>query len=134
MIEYSFHIQRFDFNAIHQWLSGSYWSANISKKRVEQGFKNSNVVIGAFSENKQIGIARCVTDTTRFAYIADVYVDEVYRGEGIATEMIKRLLEHPSLIDADCCYLFTKDAHDVYRKLGFTEYSTPERFMIRRKK
>jgi len=130
---YSFDIEAFDFDAIHEWLSQTYWSPGISKERIQQGFRNSTVVIGAFSDGKQVGVARCLSDTTRFAYIADVYVHPSFRGRGIARKMVSELLCHPKVADADKCYLFTKDAHEVYKKIGFGPFPTPNTIMTRKK-
>jgi GNAT superfamily N-acetyltransferase len=133
-MQYSHDINQLDFATVHDWLSQVYWSPGISRERVERAFRSSAIVIGAFAGNQQVGVARCVTDTVRFAYIADVYVAESHRRQGIATEMVRRLLAHPLAADADSCYLLTKDAHDVYRPLGFEVYPLPDRLMARRKR
>ncbi|HWB58735.1 MAG TPA: GNAT family N-acetyltransferase [Chthoniobacteraceae bacterium] len=130
---YSFELSEFDFDAIRRWLSGTYWSPGISRERVEKGFRASALCIGAFEDGRQVGVARCVSDTTRFAYIADVFVDEACRGRGIAKEMVKRLIEHPLVADTDKFYLHTVDAHRVYEGLGFKLFSHPERVMVREK-
>lgn len=83
-LTYDFDLAHFDFATIHTWMALTYWSAGISRERVEQGFRASALCVGAFHEGKQVGTARCVSDTTRFAYVADVYVEEAYRRQGIA--------------------------------------------------
>lgn len=130
-LTYSLNLQDFDFVVIQRWLSGTYWSPGISCARVEKGFRASTLCIGAFEQGRQVGVARCVSDTTRFAYIADVYVDEAFRGKGIAREMVKRLIEHPLVADTDKFYLHTVDAHRVYERLGFKLFPHPERVMVR---
>lgn len=130
MISYLFDLSSFDFERIHNWLTHSYWSPGISRERVEKGFQNSTVCVGAFYEGQQIGMARVVSDTTRFAYIADVFVDENYRKRGIAREMVRQLMNHPTLSDAGKWCLMTLDAHGVYESLGFEKTRTPERVMI----
>ncbi len=47
----------------------------------------------------QIGYARVISDKTRFAYIADVYVDDAFRHNGIAKRMLAYILSHDSLKD-----------------------------------
>jgi GNAT superfamily N-acetyltransferase len=129
-IEFGFDLEQFDLAVIHQWLTNSYWSPGISRERVEKGFRNSKVVIGAFAEGRQVGVARVVSDTTRFAYIADVFVEEGFRGRGLGREMVRRLMSHPEVADARTWCLFTKDAHGVYESLGFERTRDPDRFMI----
>ena len=130
---YSFVLSDFDFEAIQRWLTATYWSPGISRERVEKGFRASTLCIGAFDQGRQIAVARCVSDTTRFAYIADVYVDEAFRGQGIAREMVARLMAHPLTADTDKWYLHTVDAHQVYAGLGFKLFPHPERVMVREK-
>jgi len=130
---YEFDLSRFDFDAVHIWLASAYWSPGISRERVERGFRASTLCIGAFLNGKQIGVARVVSDTVRFAYIADVFVDEAFRRRGIAREMVRRLMANTALSDVEAWHLVTRDAHAVYAGLGFGSVPHPERFMIYRK-
>lgn len=127
---YSFNLADFDFATIHGWLANTYWSPGISYERAEKGFRNSTLCIGAFFEGKQVGAARVVSDTTRFAYLADVFVDENFRGRGIAREMIRQLMNHFDLKDVSKWCLQTRDAHPVYEPLGYEITRNPEHFMI----
>jgi GNAT superfamily N-acetyltransferase len=133
-ISYSFDLAKLDFATIHSWLTGTYWSPGISRERVEKGFRSSTVVIGCYAaDGTQIGVARCLSDTTRFAYFSDVFVSETWRGHGIAREMVRRLLQHPDVGGAERHFLMTEDAHNVYRPLGFENYPHPDRLMYRSK-
>ena len=122
-----------DFARIHAWLAASYWSKDIGRERVEKGFRASAVCVGAFIGDAQIGVARCVSDTTRFAYIMDVFVPEDHRGKGVARAMIRELMAHPLVCDVDSWYLITRDAQPLYSQLGFEVFQHPQRFMCRRK-
>jgi N-acetylglutamate synthase-like GNAT family acetyltransferase len=133
-LTYDFDLARFDFAAIHAWMASTYWSEGISRERVERGFRASALCVGAFQEGKQVGVARCVSDTTRFAYVADVFVDEAYRRQGIARQMVREMMAHPLLSDVDSWYLITQDAQGVYAEIGFTPITNPERFMVYRNK
>jgi len=123
-------IARINFALAHRWLSTTYWSKGISLARVKKGFVASTVVVGAYLESGgMVGIARCVSDTTRFGYITDVFVDPKARKQGIALSMVQFLIESPRVKDVEYWYLITKDAHRVYEKLGFRIFEKPERFM-----
>src|SRR5271157_346606 len=116
-----------DFDKVTEMLKGAFWSVGIKKYEVIQGAKNSALLVGAFTkDNKQIGYARAVSDKTRFAYIMDVYVDVNYRKLGIGQAMMSHLLNHPDLKDVYSWLLATKDAHGVYRKIGFKPLGKPE--------
>lgn len=122
-------LDRFDFATCHAWLSSSYWSPGISRVEVEHGFKNSTLVLGAYSENAQVGCLRVVSDRTRFAYFMDVFVDERHRGRGLGRALVKSAVEHPDLRLVYKWTLATADAHGVYREVGFSSLPEPERWM-----
>ena len=119
-----------NFSEVAQMLSQAYWSPGIKQDEIEKGAKNSALVIGVFDqEGNQIGYARAVSDKTRFAYIMDVYVNEKYRKKGIGQKMIKYILDHPNMKDVYQWMLITKDAHEVYKKVGFKILSRPNDWM-----
>lgn len=128
-IEYTGDVDRIDFNQAHEWLSNTYWSRGISRQRIEQGFRASTAVVSAHSNGQMKGIARCLCDTTRFGYIADVFVAPDVRGRGIARDLLRHLIQRPDLRQTEHWYLMTRDAHDVYRRLGFETCEKPERWM-----
>ncbi len=129
-VTYDFDLAHFDFAVVHNWLTNSYWSPGISRERVEQGFRNSALCVGAFCEGQQVGVARVVSDTTRFAYIADVFVAEGYRGRGVGRELVRQLMNHAALREVSMWCLMTFDAQGVYETLGFERTRFPERCMI----
>jgi N-acetylglutamate synthase-like GNAT family acetyltransferase len=120
-----------DWPRITAWLAASYWSPGISQHYVEQAARASTVVIGAFIGERQVGYARVISDTVRFAYLADVIVDDAYRSRGISKQMIAQLMFEPILAQVSRCFLQTGDAHSLYEQFGFVEYPTPERMMVR---
>lgn len=121
-------IENMDFNRVVQMLSQAVWSKDIKEDEIKQGAVNSALVLGAFCNNVQVGYARVISDKTRFAYIADVYVDENYRHHGIAKNMMLHILSHESLKDV-YQWLLLSAASELYEKLGFVPISEPERWM-----
>ena len=115
---------------IHNMLSKVYWSPHITKNEILKGIKNSELVVGAYTESgQQIGFLRVVSDKVRFAYLQDVVVNEGYRKQGIGQEMVKFALSHRKLKDVYQWILITKDAHGVYEKCGFESLKNPEKWM-----
>lgn len=110
-------------------LRTSYWSTNIRQEVVEKAFASS-VVAGALDRpsGELVGIARAVTDRATFAWLCDVFVLETHRGKGIATRMVQALIAHPDLRTLRRWCLATRDAHEVYRPLGFQPVP-PDRWM-----
>ena len=76
-----------------------------------------------------MGFARAITDHATFAYLADVYVLEEHRGQGLSRRMVQALSEHSALQGLRRLLLITRDAHGLYAKFGFKPLAAPERFM-----
>jgi len=117
-----------DVAAIHAFLSEqSYWAPGILREVVEKSIKNS-LCFGLFCESRQIGFARMVTDRATFAWLADVFVIDAYRGQGLGKWMVQNLLKHPDLQGLRRILLGTRDAHGLYSQFGFTPLGDPSRF------
>lgn len=113
--------ENMNFPDVTAMLGTAFWSSGIERGEVEQGARNSALLVGAFSsDGRQIGYARVISDKTRFAYICDVIVEEGHRRMGIAQGMMRRILEGEELKDVYQWLLITRDAHGVYEKLGFS--------------
>jgi len=119
---------RLDITAIHAFLTGTYWSPGIPVDVVARAVAGS-VCVGAFDGAAQIGFARLVTDRATFAYLADVYVLEPYRGAGLARRMLDALFAEVNVNQLRRMMLATRDAHALYAQYGFTPLGAPERFM-----
>jgi len=116
--------------AIHAYLVRSYWAAGIPRAVVERAIAGS-FCIGAFDGDAQIGFARVVSDGATFAYLADVYVLETHRGQGIARAMVAALQALPDLQGLRRWSLATRDAHGVYEALGWERVTDTTLFMQR---
>ncbi|HEX4899041.1 MAG TPA: GNAT family N-acetyltransferase [Pyrinomonadaceae bacterium] len=120
-----------DREMIHDFLSRqSYWAKGRELEVVNRGIDNS-LSFGIYRGEQQIGFARVVTDYATFAWLADVFVLEEYRGRGLGKWLIEVILAHPQLQGFRRWALATKDAHELYRGFGFNELMRPERWMER---
>jgi GNAT superfamily N-acetyltransferase len=120
---------RLNMPRVHEWLANTYWSPDVSFERVEKAMRNSALVLGAYGGESQVGYMRLVTDFTTFAWVSDVYVDEAHRGRGLARAMVFAAMNHPDCTDIKRWCLATRDAHEVYRPLGFAALRYPHHFM-----
>jgi GNAT superfamily N-acetyltransferase len=120
--------ERLDRAAIHEFLSGSYWAKGIPREIVDRSIENS-LCFGLYDGQRQVGFARVISDFATFGYLADVYVAESHRGRGLATWFMETVMSHPDLQGIRRWMLVTRDAHGLYRKVGFAEVSRPERLM-----
>ncbi len=124
----SFDPQALDLDTIHGFLTTSYWSPGIPRETVARAIAGS-LCVGAYREGRQIGFARVVTDRATFAYLADVFVLDEARGQGIGRAMVQALMEHPELQGLRRWFLATLDAHGVYEALGWKPVAHPERLL-----
>jgi GNAT superfamily N-acetyltransferase len=120
-----------DLQVIHGYLSTSYWAAGVPEEVVGQSIENS-LNFGVYRGEEQVGFARVVTDRATFAYLADVFVLEAHRGQGLGKWLVEVVLSHPDLQGLRRWMLATRDAHDLYRRYAFTELARPAIFMERR--
>ena len=119
---------RMDVDVIHGFLARSYWSPNIPREFVERAMRNS-LCFGLFHEIEQIGFARVVTDRASFAYLADVFVLEPWRGQGLSKFLMECIRSHTELQNLRRWMLATRDAHGLYAQFGFKSIEHPERLM-----
>jgi GNAT superfamily N-acetyltransferase len=119
---------RLNLGIIHDFLSTSYWAAGVPEDVVRRSVENS-LVFGVYRGEEHVGFARVVTDYATFAYLADVFVLEAHRGRGVGKWLIEVVLSHPDLRGLRRWMLATGDAHELYRKYGFTELARAEIFM-----
>ncbi|MBX9781907.1 MAG: GNAT family N-acetyltransferase [Chitinophagaceae bacterium] len=118
----------FNVEYIHQFLYQSYWAENIPIETVQKSIDNS-LCFGVFHLGRQIGFARMITDKATFAYLADVFIDEAYRGQGLSKWLMEEILNHPDLQGLRRMMPGTRDAHGLYAKFGFVPLTNVDRWM-----
>lgn len=121
--------QKLDPVAIHHYLSTqSYWAQNIPMEIVKRCIENS-LCFGIYKDEQQIGFARWITDKATFAWLADVYVEEIHRGQSLSKKLMSLMLFHPDLQGLRRYMLATVDAHGLYAQFGFESIEHPDRLM-----
>ena len=89
-----------------------------SPEQLKASFENSAVTCIACAEGRIIGTVRALSDGVCNAYIVDVWTLSAYRHQGVASKMMQILLDK---LPGQHVYLFTDDAVEFYKKLGFKE-------------
>jgi GNAT superfamily N-acetyltransferase len=112
---------RIDRESVHRFLCDhAYWARGRPREVQNALIDTSQRVVGLYRDGRQIGFSRTVSDGHVHAYLADVYVLEEFRGRGLGVELVRFSVDESPF--AGCRWLLhTADAHDVYRKFGFTE-------------
>jgi N-acetylglutamate synthase-like GNAT family acetyltransferase len=125
-----------DVGVIHAWLCASYWAKGIPRETLERSIAGS-LVFGVYrmsvaepTGRRQVAVARMITDEATFAYLCDVYVDDMERGRGVGKMLMEVILAHPSMKGLRRICLLTRDAQGLYAQFGFkTNPAMAERFM-----
>ena len=123
---------RLDLDVVHGFLSRSYWGEGIPRKTVERSVANSlafGVYHLAAEGEKQVGFGRVITDRATFAYLSDIFILEVYRGQGLGAWLVESMLAHPDLQSLRRWALVTRDAHSLYRRFGWGPVANPGGWM-----
>lgn len=111
---------RLDRDSILKMLGATYWARDVSKEDLWTSIENSRAY-GLYSpQGEQAGFARMVTDYTRFAWMSDVYILPIHRGEGLGKWLVETMLNDPALAAVRRIMLSTNDAHSLYQRFGFT--------------
>lgn len=126
---YSSDRTKIDIPYVHQIVSTQlYWAKGISFDTVKRSIENS-LSFGIYTDERQVGFARLVTDYATFGYLADVFVDEQYRGRGLSKTLMEFIFGIDELKAFRRMVLVTRDAHTLYERYGFTSLKTPDTYM-----
>ena len=128
MITISTDKSRLDPSVIHHFLTYSYWAKDIPLENVEKRLKNA-LCFGVYDGENQIGFARVISDYESFAYLADVFILETHRGQGLSKRLMETVFAHPDLQNLRRFMLATADAHGLYSQYEFQELKNVDRWM-----
>lgn len=108
----------------------AYWQAQLTLDRLELLIKNSRCFF-AYSNDEVVGFSRVLTNSTAFASLWDVVVDEQYRGHGIGINLMHNVFTDKLLSRIATWVLFTQTAKGLYEKFGFVSESVnPNRQLL----
>ena len=96
------------------------WANDRGPLDIQQMLDRSQITLGVWHEDQLIGFSRVITDDLYRALIDDVVVDRAYRKQGVAAEMLEKILmrtQHVEIVMLDC------DANlaGFYGKFGFKQ-------------
>ena len=109
-------------------LHTTYWAENRDPEVIRKSIDNS-IVFGVYNDDSLIGMARVISDFATTFYIADVIIDEKYRGNGLGKKLISTIMSDERFSSL-FGILVTRDAHGLYEHFGFKRDT--ERAMTRR--
>jgi predicted GNAT family acetyltransferase len=116
VIAYRLDLLDVDWHEIKARVAEDDFDNGRTAEQLQASFENSFATCLAYVDGQIIGKARVLSDGVCNAYIVDVWTYTPYRHQGIASQMMKLLMEK---LEGQHVYLFTDDAIELYTKLGF---------------
>ncbi len=120
-----------DLTRIHDFLAReSYWAAGIPLDTLRRALANS-VCYGGYLDGNLVAFARAITDRATFAYLADVFVLERFRGRGHGRAIVAALMADDALQGLRRWHLVTRDMQGLYAGFEFAALTQPDLHMQR---
>jgi GNAT superfamily N-acetyltransferase len=104
--------------AVFEFLAQAKWWVELTEESLDRALRNS-LCFSLIEGERQIGLARVITDYVTYAYLCDVYIVEERRRQGLGSWLISSVLEHPDLKHLKRVALITHDAQTFYLNLDF---------------
>ena len=115
-IVYTNALDNIDWPALKQRLANDDFDNGRTPDQLRESFANSFAVSFVWQDTEIIGTARVLSDNVCNAYLVDVWTASAYRRRGIASAMVRHLLEQ---VPGQHVGLQTDDRPDFYASLGF---------------
>lgn len=107
-----------DWHAVKAELTADDFDNGRSAQALRRSFEQSQHVAIARDGERVVGTARLLSDGVCNAYLVDVWTASSHRRRGIASSMIRHLLDE---VPGQHVGLQTSTAQALYRSLGFRE-------------
>ena len=116
MIRYRTDLTGTDWETLRRDLIADDFHNGRSTAQLRLSFEQSQHVAMGFDGDRCMATGRALSDGVGNAYVIDVWTHSDYRGRGVATEIMQRLLD---AVSGQHVYLQTDDAVAFYERLGF---------------
>ncbi len=113
-----------DDEILNLYASVGWTNYTASPEMLKNSYKNSLCILGAYDENKLVGIIRAVGDGYSTVFIQDIIVLPEYQRKGIGTALMKALLEiYNDVYQMELMTDNTEKTISFYKSLGFLDIS-----------
>ena len=104
---------------------GDTLEARTSRLLMEIGYCQIPTTVVAFEGQKLLGSAMLIqhdmdTRMDLTPWLASVFVSPEYRHQGIATALVRRIIDEARALDVSRLYLYTPSAEQFYSRLGWS--------------
>ena len=111
-------------NEIQRLYTEVGWTAYTENMSVlEQGYKNSLLVLAAYENGELLGIIRCVGDGFTIVFVQDILVFPKKQHQGIGTALLKAVLKkYPNVRQIELATDNTPKNVNFYKSLFFSKF------------
>ena len=110
MINYK-EITSSSINEVKEIYRKNFWSVYLNDdNKLVRAFDNSLYCLGAFDDNKLVGIIRCVGDGEHILMVQDLVIDPGYQQKGIGTYLFRFIMDKYSKVRT---FIVLTDIEDV---------------------
>lgn len=120
-IRYQFDLKGVDWTKMKAAVAADNFDNGRTPEQLRQSFENSFAACIAYAAERIVGTARVLSDGVCNAYLVDAWTLTAFRHRGIASTMVRLLLDK---LSGQHVYTFTDDVVEFYKKLGFAERAT----------
>ena len=115
----------FKKNEIQHLYTEVGWRAYTENMLVlEQGYKNSLLVLAAYENRELLGIIRCVGDGFTIVFVQDILAFPKKQHQGVGTALLKAVLKkYHNVRQIELATDNMPKNVNFYKTLGFTEFS-----------
>jgi predicted GNAT family acetyltransferase len=116
-ITYKLDLQNVDWDEVKSRVAEDDFDNGRTAEQLKISFEHSFATCLALADDQVIGKVRALSDGVCNAYIIDMWTYQPFRRQGIASQMVKLVLEK---LEGQHVYLFTdQDTISFYEQLGF---------------
>lgn len=105
-----------DWAALKAALAADDFDNGRTPEEYEASHRRSHAVLFVRDGDTFVGNGRVLSDGVCNAYLVDTWTATPYRGRGVGSEIVRRLIE---TVPGQHVGLFTSDRQAFYRRLGF---------------
>lgn len=120
LIELRDDLDEVDWQALKADLAADNFDNGRTADELRLSCLNSHANVFAWNGSRVVGMGRIMSDRICNSYMVDVWTQSTYRGRGIASGIVRQLLD---TVPGQHVILQTDEAEGFYRKLGFRERS-----------
>lgn len=104
---------------IRLFARGANWKMPVAHEDWRDLLRHSSLVVTAWKDEQLVGFGRLLTDFVRWSNLYDVVVNPAFQRQGIGSQLVQRLLEHPRVSNVRTVWLGTAEGHGFYERFGF---------------